>query len=111
MIKFKLLPLKKYITRKEGKGGNLCDKICIGCTFNTTRVGDYRDFYFVIYVLDFHDKRLEECPKAKLFHESMHDPFVGWENKSCCNKFNKLIDTMQNIDDLDKIENVQFDKI
>ena len=30
--------------------------------FNTTREGDYTDFYFVIYVLDFHDKRLEECP-------------------------------------------------
>ena len=28
--------------------------------FNTTREGDYTDFYFVIYVLDFHDKGLDK---------------------------------------------------
>ena len=29
-------------------------------------------FYFVIYVLDFHDERLEKYPQAKLSHEGMN---------------------------------------
>ena len=39
---------------------------------NTTRGGDYTDFCFVIYVLDFHEERSEKYPQAKLSHEGMN---------------------------------------